>query len=204
MRLDRATLLCGLATLLLITGRADLLQAAAGGHHSAPTETQLQRLHRFEPYVRYFTSLAYGPKNARVSGDYIRALILAESAGHRMAASPKGARGLTQIIPGTAELALAELAAAGYDFLYVDERVFRSFKPDDLYDPALNILIACYLSATYHAMYGGDTELIVSAWNAGPGAVARYGNQPPPYDETRGIIGRVLGYLTYLGEADGL
>jgi soluble lytic murein transglycosylase-like protein len=154
--------------------------------------------------VRYFTSLTYGPNHARVSADYIRALILVESAGLRTAESPRGAKGLTQILPQTAQLALAELARDGVDYLYIDERVFRNFHPDDLYDPALNILIACHLSATYHAMYDGDTELIVSAWNAGPGAVARYGNQPPPYDETRGMIGRILGYLTYLDEVDDL
>jgi len=171
---------------------------------SRPSASQLRRLYHLEPYVRYFTSLSYGRSGARVSADYIRALILSESSGRHAARSGKGARGVTQIIPTTAKAVVAELARDGRDFLYIDETVFADFKPDDLYDPALNILIACYLSATYHARYDGKTELVVSAWNAGPGAVARYGNQPPPYKETLGMIGRIQGFLDYLGQSDDL
>jgi soluble lytic murein transglycosylase-like protein len=204
MPVNPAILLCVLAATLFTILPVGPAYAVPSGHYHQPTRTQLDRLNRYEPYVRYFTSLTYGPNHARVSADYIRALILVESAGLRMAESNRGARGLTQILPETALLALAELAREGRNYLYVDERVFRNFDPDDLYDPALNILIACHLSASYHAMYDGDTELIVSAWNAGPGAVARYGNRPPPYNETQGMIGRILRYLVYLDEVNDL
>jgi soluble lytic murein transglycosylase-like protein len=167
-----------------------------------PTRSQLRRLHHLDPYIRYFTSLPYGPGGARVPADYIRALILTESGGDKWAHSGKGARGLTQIIPTTGRRALAELAREHYDYLYVDERVFHSFDADHLYDPALNILIACYLSATYHELYGGRTDLVVAAWNAGPGAVRRYGNQPPPYPETRDLITRVIAYMDFLETMD--
>lgn len=167
-----------------------------------PSGDQLRRLAHLEPYIRYFTSLAYGPEDARVSADYIRALILTESSAHAHARSGKGARGLTQIIPGTARMVMKKLAALSYDFLYIDEDIFESFRPEDLHDPALNILIACYLSATYHGWYDGSTELVVSAWNAGPGAVARYDNEVPPYPETRGMITRLKGFMAYLGEGN--
>ncbi len=163
-----------------------------------PSASQLKRLYHLEPYIRYFTSLAYGPDNARISADYIRALILTESAGDKWAKSHKGARGLTQIIPSTARAVASKLDRSGYDYLYVDEAVFEHLAGEDLYDPALNILIACYLSATYHLRFDGRTDLVASAWNAGPGAVARYGNEPPPYPETRQMISRVQGYLHYL------
>ena len=175
---------------------------SAGGWNSEPSARQLERLVRAEPYIRYFTSLAYGPDDARIPADYIRALILTESSGHASARSAKGARGLTQIIPSTARAVLKKLAKRRYDFLYVDEKVFQSFQPEDLYDPALNILIACYLSATYHGWYEGSTELVVSAWNAGPGAVARFGNEVPPYAETRGMIDRLKGFMAYLRQGD--
>lgn len=161
-----------------------------------PSETQLQRLAHLEPYIRYFSSLTY--EGARVSPDYIRALILTESGGDRWATSGKGARGLTQIIPSTARYVAEDLLDVGYDFLYVDEGVLEGFESDDLYDPAINILMACYLSATYHAKYEGSTELVVSAWNAGPGAVSRYGNKPPPYPETQAMIARLTGYISFL------
>lgn len=167
-----------------------------------PSRAQLRRIHQLEPYIRYFTSLAYGPQNARVPADYIRALILTESGGDRLAHSGKGARGLTQIIPSTARRVLQDLAVADYDYLYVDEALFGQFDPENLFDPALNILIACYLSATYHDRYGGRTDLVVSAWNAGPGAVRRYGNQPPPYPETRTLIKRVITYMDFLETLD--
>jgi len=167
-----------------------------------PSSAQLQRLSHLEPYIRYFTSLAYGPADARVSADYIRALILTESSGNKLARSGKGARGLTQIIPSTGRAALAKLAVEDDDFLYIDQGVFDGFAPDDLYDPALNILIACYLSATYHSRYDGSTDLVASAWNAGPGAVARFGNSVPPYKETRGMVMRLKGYMSYLGTLD--
>ncbi|MEE8311450.1 MAG: lytic transglycosylase domain-containing protein [Candidatus Binatia bacterium] len=167
-----------------------------------PSRTQMQRLVHLEPYIRYFSSLAYGPNDARVSPEYIRALILTESSGHVTARSGKGARGLTQIIPSTARTVMRKLASVGYDFLYVDEDVFENFHAEDLYNPALNILIACYLSATYHGWYEGSTDLVVSAWNAGPGAVARYGNEVPPYKETRGMIIRLKSLMSYLGQGN--
>lgn len=176
--------------------------ASDTAHTHRPSRQQLRRLAYLEPYIRYFTSLAYGPDDNRVSPDYIKALILTESSGHRTARSPKGARGLTQIIPETARTVVNKLAKLGYDFLYVDERVFSEFTADHLYDPALNILIACYLSATYHGWYEGSTDLVASAWNAGPGAVARYGNEVPPFAETRGMIVRLKGFMSYLGKAD--
>jgi soluble lytic murein transglycosylase-like protein len=165
-----------------------------------PSRHQMSRLAHLEPYIRYFTSLAYGPNDARVSPDYIRALILTESSGHATARSGKGARGLTQIIPSTARTVMRKLSQIDYDFLYVDEGVFKDFQVEDLYDPALNILIACYLSATYHGWYEGSTDLVVSAWNAGPGAVARYGNAVPPYEEPRSMIIRLKSLMSFLGQ----
>jgi len=161
-----------------------------------PSQDQLDRLQRFEPYVRYFSSLSYG--GARVSPDYIRALILTESGGEPSAMSVKGARGLTQITLSTARTVAEGLLAVGYDFHYIDERDLEALEAEDLFDPAVNILMACYLSATYQAMYEGRMELMVSAWNAGPGAVSRYGNEPPPYPETLAMIARLGGYISYL------
>lgn len=161
-----------------------------------PTQIQLDRLQRLEPYVRYFSSLSF--EGTRVSPDYIRALILTESGGDRWAMSGKGARGLTQITPSTASYVAEGLLGVGYDFRYIDENVLEALQADDLFDPAINILMACYLSATYHAKYEGNMELMVSAWNAGPGAVSRYGNKPPPYPETQAMIARLSGYLSYL------
>ena len=162
-----------------------------------PSRTQMKRLSHLEPYIRYFSSLGYGPERSRVSADFIRALIITESGGDTWAVSARDARGVTQLTAATAAVAARELLATTRDFLFIDESVLVDLHPNDLFDPALNILLACYLNATYHARYEGRTELVVSAWNAGPGAVARYGNRPPPYPETRNAILRVQDYMAY-------
>jgi len=173
-------------------------EARATGWNEEPSRRQIERLQRLEPYVRYFTSLSYGRNDARVPASYIRALILTESGGLEEARSGVGARGLTQIMPSTGAAVVEDIVEEGRDYLYVDEAALGSFDADDLYDPALNILIACRLSAAYFSRYTGRTELVVAAWNAGPTAVAVHGNRPPPYRETRDLIARVKGYMTYL------
>src|SRR5689334_14334306 len=62
-----------------------------------PSAQQLERLRDLEPYISYFTSINYGAEDARISRDYIRALILTESGGDPGAQSAFGARGVTQI-----------------------------------------------------------------------------------------------------------
>lgn len=180
---------------------------SVSAHHSErkrssykPSPAQLERLSELEPYIRYFTSLSYGPAGTKVPADYIRALILTESGADTSAQSTKGARGLTQITSTTAARVASDLKEAGVDYLYIDEAMFDEFHADHLHDPALNILMACYLNATYHDWYDGRRDLMISAWNAGPGAVRRYGNEPPPYPETQATIFKVESYLSYLQE----
>jgi len=103
-------------------------------------------------------------------------------------------------MPETGRIAARELYESGIDFEYVDERRLKNLRAEDLYDPAINILIACYLSATYLDQFLGRHDLVVSAWNAGPGAVTAHGNRPPPYEETHQLMARVRGYMTYFNE----
>ena len=163
----------------------------------APTQAQLARLSAFDQQIDYFTSLGYGPNGARIPASYVRALALAESDADPRARSHKGARGLTQIMPVTGRKAAFELAASGVDYRFVDESQLKNFKSDYLYDPAINLLICAYLSATYSQKFGGRTDLVASAWNAGVHSVERYGKRPPPYRETRQLLGRVHDYMTY-------
>jgi soluble lytic murein transglycosylase-like protein len=177
--------------------------AAAMYGSRPPSDTQLRRLGHFTKYIDYFTSLSYGPEKARISATYIRALIVAESSADPRARSNKSARGLTQIMLETGRIAAREILAGGVDYNFVDEKRLRYLGTEDLYDPAINILIACHLSATYLQQFGGRTDLVVSAWNAGPDAVVRYGHRPPPYSETRALMARVRGYMTFFDDGNG-
>lgn len=170
-------------------------------HVHKPSENQLVRLDQYADYIDYFTSLGYGPNDSNVSAEYIRALILTESSGDKFALSHKGARGLTQIMPETGRMAAREIVMDGVDYRYVSEQSLIYYDPDVLYDPATNILIACYLSALYHTDYRGQHELVAAAWNAGPEAVARFGYALPPYRETHGMVQRLVGFLNYFSLA---
>ena len=92
-----------------------------------------------------------------------------ESHFHVGAVSPKGARGLMQLMPGTA-------SRFG---------VRRSF------DPAENIYGGTQYLKELLARFGGRLDLVLASYNAGEGAVIKYGGNVPPYRETRDYVKRV-------------
>ena len=120
------------------------------------------------PYDGLVTSAAqrYGIDPALLHG-----LIQQESGFDPAATSGAGALGLTQLMPGTAS----------------------SLGVSDPLDPAQSIDGgARYLRQQLDA-FGGDPSLALAAYNAGPGAVSRYGGVPP-YAETQAYVQKVTGY----------
>jgi soluble lytic murein transglycosylase-like protein len=96
------------------------------------------------------------------------ALIIAESGFRPTATSRVGAMGLCQLMPGTA----------------------RGLGVSNAYDPEQNIAGSIKLMKGHLNRYGNDLALALSAYNAGPGAVARHGGVPP-YRETQNYIRRI-------------
>lgn len=103
-----------------------------------------------------------------VDSRLVEAVVHVESAGNPTAVSPKGARGLMQLMPERA----AELGVR------------------DPFDPRQNVDGGVRHLRDLLQRFGGDVTLALAAYNAGEGAVRTYGGVPP-YPETRDYVQRV-------------
>jgi hypothetical protein len=92
-----------------------------------------------------------------------------ESSFKLKATSYKGARGLMQLMPATA----------------------MRFGVTNIYDPRQNIDAGVRYMRWLMNTFNQDVNLALAGYNAGEGAVMKYGNQIPPYNETREYVRRI-------------
>jgi soluble lytic murein transglycosylase-like protein len=116
----------------------------------------------------YDDLIVHNATEHNISADLVRAVIQAESAFNPLARSIKGAMGLMQLMPATAR----ELGVA------------------NAYDPAQNIRGGVAYLKQLLTRYNSNLELALAAYNAGPGAVEKYG-AVPPYRETRNYVHKI-------------
>ena len=100
----------------------------------------------------------------------IHAIMAVESGYNTKAISPRGARGLMQLMPDTA----------------------RQLGVKNPHDPAQSIAAGARHLVNLLQMFNQDLTLAIAAYNAGAGAVQRHGSKVPPYAETMAYVPRVL------------
>jgi soluble lytic murein transglycosylase-like protein len=158
--------------------------AAPAAASNAPTAAELVRVETILPLSfedhgvpeAPFGDLIYSMAGQYAVNPYlVAALIQVESAFNPRAVSRKGARGLMQLLPETA-------------------RRFGLSKRRDLFDPAKNMEAGIRYLRWLSDRFSGDAARVLAAYNAGEGAVDRFGGVPP-FQETRNYVTRIFGLL---------
>ncbi len=111
-------------------------------------------------------------KKYGVSYQYLVAVAKAESDFNPKCVSSAGAKGVMQLMP--------------YEV--------RDLGVDDVYDPEQNIMASAKLLAAHLKKFDGDKTLAAAAYNAGSGAVKKYGGVPP-YRETQNYVKKIAAYM---------
>ena len=122
--------------------------------------------------LRYSSIIDAASKTHGVDGALVHAVLTAESGYNAAAVSKAGARGLMQLMPDTA----------------------ARYGVRNIHDPRENINGGVRYLRDLMAMFNGNIELAVAAYNAGENAVIRHGNRIPPYAETVHYVPKVLGF----------
>lgn len=106
----------------------------------------------------------------KLDANLLHSIVTVESGYNPQATSPKGAVGLMQVIPATGE----------------------RFGVTELTDPRQNLRAGARYLRFLLGQFNNDLPLVIAAYNAGEGAVQKYRNTIPPYDETRDYVAKVL------------
>lgn len=138
------------------------------------------RIHHHLPSFvppRFHDPIAAAALRWNVPMALLAAQLYAESGFNPFAVSPAGAQGIAQFMPGTAQ----------------------GMGLDDPFDPVAAIDAQAHMMSDLLKRFDGKFALALAAYNAGAGAVERYGGLPP-FAETRAYVTKILGLLGGAGE----
>jgi hypothetical protein len=191
--MSRLAVLCAAGVLLVLPGGSladvKLVRKADGGAvifnnigsgwkvgGKAPSDDFL--LARRDAATDFDEAIRRHAERVRVDPRLVKSVMLVESNFNPRAVSPKGARGLMQLMPGTA----------------------RRYGVRNSFDPLENIRGGTAYLSDLLGMFDGDLVRTLAAYNAGEGAVQRY-RGVPPYRETLEYVRRAM--LVYGGTGAG-
>ena len=163
---------------LWIAGRAVEPAVAAPAHAAASTRSA--KLYVPKLPAHYLPIFQAAARDHGVSASLIAAVAAAESAFNPLATSPKGARGLMQLMPDTA----------------------KRFHVSDRLSPEQSVRGGAAYLHWLSDRFDNDLDRVLAAYNAGERVVERTGGVPP-YPETQAYVPRVLAYLRHFNAALG-
>ena len=143
---------------------AALITANGAAEISASNQTWSTGNARIDGYIRHYGTM-YG-----VDPYLIYCLMSQESSFITRATSPKGAQGLMQLMPGTA----------------------ARYGVTNSYDVGQSIMGGTRYLKDLLKMFNGRVDLALAGYNAGEGAVMKYGYAVPPYNETRNYVRLIM------------
>jgi soluble lytic murein transglycosylase-like protein len=190
MVLKPAILIAALLTATSVTARPQIytyLDADGQRHYTDVPDNNRYRLLVLSPHDRtesgdrydsmllakagrYDSIIENAALSASVEPNLLRAVIVVESGFNSRAVSKRGAVGLMQLMPATA----------------------NRFGVSNPYDPRQNIHGGAQYLKFLIDRFGQDVRLALAAYNAGEEAVERNGGQIPPFSETMAYVPRVL------------
>ncbi len=137
------------------------------GHYAARRTLRAKRQMRLWSYLIYHQSQKHG-----IDESLVKAVIYTESYFNPNATSHKGASGLMQLMPATAE----------------------KYGVSDLYNPQQNIIAGIKHLVYLMELFPDNIKHVIAAYNAGENAVVKY-NGIPPYRETQGYVKKVMKHF---------
>lgn len=130
-------------------------------------------IERLEPRVVALASMIEPiARLHQVDHALLMAIIHVESRGNPKARSHRGAMGLMQVMPKTG----------------------AHYGARNLFDKQQNIMAGARFIRDLMTRYDGRIDLVLAAYNAGSGAVMKYGGRVPPYPETQQYVVKVAAY----------
>lgn len=149
----------------------ELKAHGAAKSYAVPRATTVRatRLAPSRPSDLYDDLIVEHAQRNRVRSDLVRAVVQVESAYNPAAVSSKGAMGLMQLMPATA----------------------RQYGVANPFNPGENVRAGVAYLRELLDRYQGNEELALAAYNAGPTAVDRHGQNVPPYRETQNYLARI-------------
>ena len=178
-KIDKATSLGTTAQTDELTQHAyELLAVSPPEPISAPTATVMTDVIQTDKKTVFSTKSHFYKDEVTVAAldsgietALLHAVIMTESNYNARAISPKGARGLMQLMPLTA----------------------KRFGVKNSYDPKQNIQGGARYLSYLLKLFKNDFNLAIAAYNAGENAVIEHGSKIPPYRETSHYVTKVMG-----------